>query len=87
MRLHLLVSSISGASGASQVLLSALDETDSAPTPTFNHSRAASAFSYGAATEVHAIATNTSGQIRSRESAADSQIVITLLGWTDTRGR
>lgn len=82
---NVLLNYTSGGTANAAALLTALDETDSAPTTTFNHTNIPTISTNGSGADIF-VRTNTSSQIRSRENVANGTIIIRTLGWIDTRG-
>ena len=83
----LMASVTSGGSGGCTMLLTSLDETDSAISGTLNHSSINAAATNGPVAEVNGLHTNTSAQIGKKVNTTDSAINITTVGWVDMRGR
>jgi hypothetical protein len=75
-----------GAAGVN-LLLTSLDETDSAPSGTLQQQASGSAGAAASGTSIATLHTDTSAQIGYRVSTTDSGVVITTFGWRDTRGR
>lgn len=78
---------ITSNTAAAAVLFSSLTDVDQAASANLCHTYVAAAVTAGGAVVVRGVFTNTSAQIRSRESQADSQIVYRTQGWRDLRGR
>jgi hypothetical protein len=84
----LLAQNATGALGGDLLLLTSLDETDSAPAVSLVHCYAAgSAGTPGNPAEITSLHTDTSGRIGRRSHVTDSAVDIRTMGWVDTRGR
>jgi hypothetical protein len=72
------------------ILITSLDQTDTAPSSTLNHiDVSATAVTDHRSTYQDEVCTNTSAQIRTRHSASDANLVFSIYvnGWVDTRGK
>jgi hypothetical protein len=83
----LMTSVTSGAGSGATMLLSSLDEADTAISSTFYTTTIAATVSNSFPVEVNSLHTDTSARIGRKVSATDAAINVYTLGWSETRGR